>query len=164
VTTIVYRDGLMACDSRGYSGSRSPIGTKIKMKRLEDGTLIGVSSTIPGGGEAVIQWYEAGALPNVDAIFFPDSFTMLAIKPNGAGYFADNHPVLSGPLKAPYYAAGSGGEFALGALEFGADAFSAIQIACKLDPFSDMPIVASSHTGDAPPTVDLADPFLIWID
>lgn len=56
MTTIAYRNGVMAADTRAYSGGKLPIGTKTKIERLEDGTLLGVSSITPGGGpEAAVE-------------------------------------------------------------------------------------------------------------
>lgn len=164
MTTIAYANGIMAADSRAYSGGRTPIGSKVKMRRLEDGTLLGGSSSVVGGTEAVLEWYIAGATPNVDGIFFPDSFNLLVAKPNGEVFFANNQPALSGPLKPEYIATGSGEEFAYGAMYMGANPLQAIQAACHLDPYSGLPIYAASHAGPMPKLrLDLSPEHVIWL-
>lgn len=145
MTTIVYRDGIMAADSRAYTGSRTPIGTKTKIRHLEDGTLVGVSSSIPGGGEAVLDWYLNGKPESVD---LPGSFTLLVVTANGQAFFARDTAFVSGPIDAPYFAIGSGEEYALGALSMGASAVDAVRAGVKHDVWSGFPILALAHEGD----------------
>lgn len=140
MTTIAYRDGIMAGDSRGYSSSRYPIGSKVKVERLSDGTLLGCSSTIPGGAESAREWWVSR-----DEVDLPASFTLLAVEPNGDVYYMSDTPHISGPLKGEFFAIGSGLEYALGAMERGATAVEAIRIACKFDVWSDLPIYAVRH-------------------
>lgn len=140
MTTIAYRDGIMAADSRAYSGNRFPVGEKTKIRLLDDGTLIGVSSTVPGEGEAVIQWFAAGADPK-DGPSASPKHTLLAVRPGGEVFFADDSYFISGPLKAEFFAIGSGGEYAQGAMAMGASAEQAVRIACRLDPWSAEPVM-----------------------
>lgn len=142
MTTIVYRDGVMAADSRAWSGGHSPIGMKNKVHRLEDGTLVGCASSIPGAAEAAVQWYRAGADPKGEP---PREFNLLVVRPDGSAYLADDNPYLSGPLHAPYFAIGSGRQFALGALAMGADAVEAVSIGIQLDTCSGGPITVMRH-------------------
>jgi len=136
MTTIAYRNGLMAGDTRAYSGSKYPIGRKSKIKRLQNGTLIGVSSTTPGGGEYVANWYET----QDSSLILPDAFSLLAVHLNGDVFFATDHKMLSGPLKADFFAIGSGCDFALGAMEMGASAQKAVEVSCYFDVWSDLPV------------------------
>ena len=141
MTTIAYRNGVMAADSRAYSGGKLPIGSKVKIEKLEDGTLLGVSSITPGGGEAVRQWYKEGC--NKDNPFIvPEKFSLLVVKPNGEVWFASDNLLLTGPLQAEYFAVGSGEDFALGAMAAGAGPEAAVEIACQLDVWSDGPVIA----------------------
>jgi 20S proteasome alpha/beta subunit len=137
VTTIAYRDGVLAADTRGYAGDARPLGQKSKIERLEDGTLIGVSSSIPGGGETVRRWYADGRPNDIE---LPANFTMIAISREGDVFYAKDMPHLSGPLRAPYFAIGSGADFALGALEAGMSAKGSVLLACRLDVWSDEPV------------------------
>jgi hypothetical protein len=142
VTTIVYRGGRMAADSRAYAGDKHPIGSKVKLKRMDDGTLIGVSTTTPGGGEAVIRWYAKG---RPEDITVPEHFTMLAAHKNGEVYYATGGDFVSGPLEADFFSIGSGEQYAQGALEMGASAVEAVRVACKCDTFTGPPIYEITH-------------------
>lgn len=142
MTVIAYREGIMAADSRAWSGGHSPIGSKTKIRRLADGTLIGCSSSIPGAAEYVMAWYEDGM--NEDDKL-PQSFTFLAVKPDGTAMVADDGPYMSGPLTADYFAIGSGRQFALGALAMNATAEEAVQVGIELDTCSAGPIQTLKH-------------------
>lgn len=146
MTTIVYRDGLMVGDTRAYSADKHPIGHKAKIARLDDGTLIGVSSTIPGGGETVIEWWKSGLTESKE---LPKYFSMLVVKPNGDAFYACDSSHVSGPLSAPYFAIGSGEQYAQGALAMGACAVDACRVACRLDAWTDLPLLALQHTPGA---------------
>lgn len=139
MTTIAYRDGVMAADSRAYTGNRAPIGRKTKVRRLLDGTLIGCSSLIPGQSEAAINWFENGA----DASDPPPGdckTAILAVRPGGEVFFSSDSWFLSGPLHGEFFAIGSGNEYALGAMAMGASAERAVELACELDIWSAAPI------------------------
>ena len=144
MTTIAYRNGIMASDSRAYSGGSIPIGNKSKIECLEDGTLIGVSSTIPGGSEIIKQWFKDG-FPTKPDYLLPERFTLLVAKLNGSIFYASDNPMISGPLMGEYFAAGSGAEYALGAMANGATAEEAVKIACQLDVWSSEPTFILTH-------------------
>lgn len=144
MTTIVYRDGVLVSDSRAYSGRKLPIGSKDKIHRLSDGSLVGVSTTLPGLSDELIAWFEAGAdtqdLPDCSPSDQHGGFVALRIMADGEVFYYQNRATPSGPLRAAFFAIGSGEEYALGALEAGAGAREAVEIACKLDPWSGFPI------------------------
>lgn len=165
MTTIVYRNGIMAADGRAYGGDKVPIGTKCKITRLEDGTLVAVSSTIVGAMGLIVDWYKNGAKEKGDDIL-PDKFTMLAVKPNGEGFMANNIAALTGPLRADYWAIGSGEEYALGALAYseGCNAIAAVKAACELDVWSDLPIYFATHDNEIPKILlDISPDLLIQV-
>lgn len=164
MTTIVYRDGVLAADSRGYGGSKVPIGSKCKIARLADGSLVGVSSTIVGAGERLTAWFADGA--NSMAEKMPDKFEFIRIAACGQVFFAIDNLDFSGPLNAPYYAIGSGNEYALGALAAGANAIQACAIACELDVWTGLPIYATSINGGLMPKLmfDLPLESFIWLE
>lgn len=134
MTTIVYRDGVLAADSRGYSGDATPIGNKLKIHKLKDNSLVGVTTAHPGFSEQITNWLNDGArpeeIPNTD----PD-FAALHITQEGVFYYCDNYTP-SGPLSSDYYAIGSGCKYAYGALGMGANAEEAIRIAMQFDVFT----------------------------
>jgi len=169
MTCIVYRDGIMAADSRAYGGDKVPIGYKQKIKRLEDGTLIGVSSTVVGASSALIDWWKAGHKNENDWFDkLPEKFTLLAVTPNGEGFMACNTLLITGPLQANYFAIGSGKEYALGAMAYSelCNAIAAVAAACKLDTWSDLPIYYATHENvDLPKMiVDISPEQLIKVE
>ncbi len=161
MTTIAYRDGIMAADSRAYSGNRDYMGAKAKIERLEDGTLIGVSSTVVGGGEEVREWVKAGTNPKAE---LNKGFTLLLVKPDGKVFVAVDTTLLSGPLTADFFAVGTGSDIALGAMGMGATAIKAVEVGCRLDPWSALPIYAGNHSGKMPMLlVDLPLEMFHWL-
>lgn len=145
MTTIVYRAGLMAADSRAYQGDKWPIGFKQKIKRLADGRLAGVSSSTPGLGELVLAWVEAGMDTEKTPDVGNDWFDCLIVDPEGQGYFARSNFFFAGPLQAEWFAVGSGAEVAKGALLMGATAEEAVGIAAQVDPYTGGPIITLTH-------------------
>lgn len=147
MTTIAYRDGTMAADSRGYAGNCASLGTKSKIRKCPDGTLVGCSSNKPGQTEAVMAWFMAGAdlskVPDFGAIG-PD-FTLLVVRADGTALYGDGLFHLSGPLTAPFFAVGSGRGPAYGAMEMGASAQRAVEVACLHDVWSGGPIETLQH-------------------
>jgi hypothetical protein len=143
VTTIVYRDGVLAADSRAYAGNRSPIGFKQKIRAIvvdEVPYLVGVSTPVPGYGEAVLNWFEAGHNFHDSPPMPEGGFTLLAVDAAGQAYYANDTFYLSGPLDAPFWAIGSGEEYAIGALTSGASAFEAVKVAMTYDQWTGGPI------------------------
>jgi len=135
----------MAADTRAYAGFNSPLGQKRKIRRLADGTLIGCSSNQVGFGEAVLDWYEAGADPEKAPKAAELKFTFLAVKANGEGFYANDNFLLSGPVKAECFAIGSGEGIAHGAMRAGAGAKRAVEIACEVDVWSGLPVMTLTH-------------------
>jgi len=150
MSTIVYRDGVMASDSRAYSGNSAPIGSKMKIRRLKDGSLVGISTCRPGLSERMMAWFDEGN-PNDKAPTDLD-FVALVVRPNGEVFFYHDSIWPSGPLCAPWFAIGSGEEYAMGALAMGASAFRAVEVAAALDTMSAPPVtVLELHPRDVEP-------------
>ncbi len=163
MTTIVYRDGVMAADTRGYGGSAAPIGQKQKIHRLPDGGLLGVSSTEPGVPEAFVAWMAAGG--SIDELErMGERLNLQALHVNAAGnvfYYSDNF-IPSGPLFAPFFAIGSGGKYALGAMTCGATADGAIAAAMQHDLWTggevmQVPLVEPEPANDDLPPIEIVE-------
>lgn len=60
-----------------------------------------------------------------------DWVTMLMVAPDGSLRRLTKGGVAS--FEAPFYADGSGGEYAMGAMAMGANARQAVQVACRFD-------------------------------
>lgn len=59
-----------------------------------------------------------------------ENFTGMLIAPNGEPFMVEDDLTLI-QIKAPFYAEGSGADFAIGAMEMGASAEQAVQAAIK---------------------------------
>lgn len=143
MTTIAYRNGIMAADTRAYSGGSVPIGQKNKIHRLDDGSLVGVSSTEPGMAEAFAAWLNDGANPE-EAAFAGDrlkNLSALHITPEGQVFFYCENITPSGPLYSRFFAIGSGEQYALGALSSGATAEAAVKVAGLHDVWTNQDII-----------------------
>jgi len=153
MSTVAYKDAVMASDTRAYSGGSSPLGIKAKTKRLEDGTLVGAVSGQPGANERLIRWVSNAWGSRDREEFFEgrenfkdiNSYRMIVITPEGEAYLFDDRLYPSGPIICSCYAIGSGAEYALGAMYAGACAVDATFVAAKLDMYSDAPVMARSH-------------------
>ena len=135
MTTIVFRDGVLAADTRAYSGSPSPIGFKQKIHAGPDGSLYGVSTAQPGLSEQISAWLMAD--PDQKADTQPHvgekGFQALEITPEGEVYYYCDSFSPSGPLMGNWFAIGSGEDYAIGALLMGATAEEAVEVAMQCD-------------------------------
>lgn len=151
MSVITYRDGIMAADSRAYSGGHRPIGRKVKIRRLEDKTLVGITSGAVGLAEWLHQWVQDGCLETMplppghaDA-----EFNILHVMSDGRALFCADALTTTGPLEAPFFAIDSGASYALGAMAHGASATEAAAIAAEMDPLCGAPICYLTHdSGD----------------
>lgn len=130
MTTIAYRDGVMAADSGSWAGDASH-GWADKLARAEDGTLYGIAGDA-AEAEGFLSWVRGGRngeppKPTYDADKKNSSFIVLVARPG------DRIGLISGGgeerYDAPYYAVGAGAPAAFGALFMGATAAQAIDAA-----------------------------------
>lgn len=137
MTVLVYRDGVMAADSMAAQAGTT-YGAFRKIKRI-NGHLVGVSGYSLHTA-AFFAWIAAGAKSDLT---LKGGFIGLAASPKGRVmiYETDDDGAVHGyPLKSPYFAEGSGGAVALGALAMGATAKQAAEIACRHDAACGRPI------------------------
>ena len=134
MTTIAYRDKIIAADSRAYSGDKHPIGYKQKIHKLDDGSLVGASSNKVGETDRFVALYKK---LGVEGDYEKDTGVQaIVVKPNGeVFYFCDNQ-YFSGPISGEYIAIGSGEKYAYAAMLMGADAIKAIEISIECDVWS----------------------------
>lgn len=134
MTTIAYRDGVLAADTRAYSGRAQPIGNKQKIFSIKGGSAFGVSTPQPGLSEAIRDWFVECKHPDHEPVLNGDAgFDMLEITKEGLVYFYHNSFRPTGPITAPYFAIGSGAEYAMGAMAAGCDAVDAVAAAAMHD-------------------------------
>lgn len=126
MTTIVYRDGVIAADRQAETGGTVTRCTKLF--RLE-GFVIGVSGNL-AVGIAFKRWFEGdqdGDCP------LDDSTDALVMNTQTGVCEHWETPGIGIPVEDDFVAIGSGAELAYGAMEMGADAKKAIKVASKWD-------------------------------
>lgn len=131
MTTIAYRNGVHAADSRGTAGDWVQPGGMEKLFWLPDGGMAAVAGDYVEGMK-VIRWIkgdEQGEHPSIG-----DHSRVVRVLPSGvirmyeaAGHF---------DLDVPFGAWGSGMPPALAALHMGASPMEAVRIAALIDPYT----------------------------
>lgn len=140
MTTIAYRDGVMAADSR-VSGGGIHRGVVDKIIVLDDGSLLGCCG--PAGVDVMVaMWLEQGAPPsNMPRVPDGTDFHAILVRPSGDVKVISPSLIIQ-RLVAQFVATGSGNEIALGAMAMGASAIRAVEIACELDVHSGPPVIS----------------------
>lgn len=151
MTCIVFRDGVIASDSKIISRSWTAIGGFDKVgKRELDGKvyLYGATGETAYAGK-FHRWMQSDAFaefiktgeghPNLEPAARDEQCTGLIFTPEGDCIRIEgNYPVYT--VKAPYFAFGTGDATALGALFMGATAQQAVEAACEHDILTNGPV------------------------
>lgn len=141
MTTIAYRDGVMAGDGRETyveEGESSMVARDdcVKIHRLPDGRLFGASKT----SEEINVLHDAllNGLTQDPVKLWPtpklEDINAMVIDTDGTIYAYEG--VRWERIEEKYFAVGSGSRFAFPALDAGATALRAVEIGVKRDPFS----------------------------
>ena len=124
MTTIVADLYSMGSDRRVSGGS---MFTAEKIQRIK-GSLYGGC----GNFEQVLKMFEWFKNPDMKPEWkFEPDFEILQLSPDGLFFWGSE--MIAIPITMPYFAIGSGGHYALGAMECGADLAHAIRVASKYD-------------------------------
>lgn len=125
MTTVVYRDGVMAADTQSTGAYHYRVS---KLRRLPDGGLVG-SSGSTNECQAVMDWMVAGCEGKCPAM---SGVNLLIVRSDGSIWAADGtfNPYR---LRSKFAAIGSGATVAIGAVEAGVTAIQAVRIAAKHD-------------------------------
>jgi ATP-dependent protease HslVU (ClpYQ) peptidase subunit len=128
MTSIAYRDGVMAGDSRVTAGDLVLPDTCRKVHRLRNGALFGAA----GNSEAIERLRRAivrrTQIPKLEEV------SALRVDPDGSLWSYEGS--IWSKVDAPFAALGSGTTACLAAMYANATAREAVAIACKLDPSS----------------------------
>lgn len=134
MTTVAYRDGVMAADTQGdWSGIRTRVPNKIV--RVGN-ALIGVAGNFTDCRD-FIDWYAAGAdrkaLPEFRTYGVENSVAIEALvaAPDGLTIWTEHFQ--PDPVAGEFWAVGSGAKAAIAAMYMGADAAEAVRIAALVD-------------------------------
>jgi ATP-dependent protease HslVU (ClpYQ) peptidase subunit len=136
VTTVVYRDGVMAGDGRetiDQGGSSMILRDDCpKVYRLKDGRVFGAAH----GSEAIERMLRALNEGQDIHKLTPHLEDVVAIVVDKKGRIMVSEGIIWVRVRVPFYTIGSGSMFAFPALKAGVSAIEAVRIACECDPFS----------------------------
>lgn len=139
MTTIAYRKGVLAADTRMIQGS-AIIGNVTKIVRRDDGALAGGAGDL-AWVQAFHRWFMAGEEGD-PPILEDGSKGLIVRRRKPVEMFEPGGTV---EWKPPYLAIGSGKEFALGAMFAGASAIEAIKAAMAFDPGTGGEVMVLTH-------------------
>jgi ATP-dependent HslUV protease subunit HslV len=140
MTTIAYRDGVMAGDSKvTYDGSFQ--GSVTKVFKSAKGDLVGLCGD--SSGLPVLKAWAKGGCKKPIPDLGPDNSVMW-IRPNGNAFIVEMGTACE--VEGPFFAVGSGHAFAKGAMGAGCDAETAVAIAVTFDNGSGGPVKLVSNT------------------
>lgn len=126
MTTIAYRDGVLASDSLVSSGN-TRAGEVRKIAR--HGNLMGGISGPLDAAEKFLRWIESGC--EGDCPQLGDGSDAILIRGRKTFYVGPSGTVV--PFRAPFAATGSGENLAIGAMAMGASAIEAVKVAIRFD-------------------------------
>lgn len=145
MTSIAYRSGIVACDSRMMDGDTI---LPLRVKKIRWGVRNKVIYAVCGSFvdcQAAIDWLEDGPLPWItkrppvrDAFDLGDHSSIAVIEPSRRVHFLEGKHWFE--VETDFFAMGSGQVAALAAMHSGASARKAVEIACKLDAGSALPV------------------------
>lgn len=136
MTTIAYRDGVLAADSRITAGNLIVPGGFYKVRRLPCGSLFAGSGSVDDIERILEAILVGDAPPSVR------NTTAVTVDTKGAMWTYEGSVWVR--QRGPYGAWGSGSPYAYGALAMGASAKDAVRIAIKFDNGSGGPVRAAS--------------------
>lgn len=151
MTTIAYRNGILAADSRETTSDESAgdyAGKCVKLLRLdpprEPACIVALQGD-SGAGMAWLDWFSKGqGDEDLKARIRESEADFTAVVLNKHGLWTWDSWLVPQRVTGKFYAVGSGTKAALGALHMGASAVQAVRVACKIDPWSAPPIVSMS--------------------
>jgi hypothetical protein len=144
MTTIAYREGIMAADSRVTSESEAGghiVHHCVKLYR-KAGAIIGLQGE-SSPGMFFLAWFGSNK-PAPAALMESDAdFCALVLTKKGLFEYDKwcNAERVLMPKHRPYHAIGSGAKAAFGSMAEGKSARRAVAVACMFDPYTAPPVV-----------------------
>lgn len=157
MTTIAYRNGVMAADTLTTGGDIRR-GATSKIIRLQDGTLVGVSGAAGILGRVAV-WFENAFQKDAIQPEFEDFPKLparcevygIAARPNGMVCVFSIDGICQW-VDTDFVATGSGNELAMGAMAMGASAREAVAVAAQFDVYTGGKIETLSVGSPSRPT------------
>ena len=156
MTTIAYRDGILAADSRltvdHGSGARKHTCKKLFRKRVGEGKkaydVIIATAGESSPGMVFVDWYGSGKpVPDL-FLHLGGDFLCLVLSPSGL--FEYDVYCRGEPIEEEFYAVGSGSMAALAAMHCGKSAIEAVRVASRIDSFTGGRIVYEALNKETP--------------
>lgn len=137
MTTIAYRDGIMASDSLVTQGgvTKAP-GSYAKIQRLANGTLYGAAGCVSDCSRFLL-WLTT---ENDDDQPPKGDYSAILVSAQGKVMEIECGNIMPRPRGTKFIAIGSGAPYANAAMYAGATAPEAVKIAVKIDPMSGLPV------------------------
>lgn len=141
MTTIAYRDGVLAADSRAADQTVKSYGIQKLYRLKKKGAIIGTAGSIVKC-QAFVKWYanKRHRAPKLE----DDDLSAIVLHRDGrVELFEDSVESIEWNPAEPL-AVGTGAPAALAAMACGKTAAEAVEIACRIDPDSEGPVVSES--------------------
>lgn len=150
MTTVAFKAGILAADSRATEDDESAKSNCIKLWRIQSrvepvkGDVLLACSGDEFAAVLFKEWLESGGDPQLHArgVTDEDNFDALVVHRSGI-YNANRLCCLVKTIEA-YWAHGSGRQGALVAMNMGASAVKAVREAARVDPFTGGRVVSMS--------------------
>ena len=142
MTTMVYRDGILASDTSIHQGGCFLGETEEKIFE-HNGSLFGVTGALKGI-VVLKKWLAAERSMEEVSNFKDENFEIIEIDPEGHVFFMHDD-FLPAPINAEFHALGSGYKIAVGALDVGATAVGAVETCIKRDCYTAGKVISLKH-------------------
>lgn len=152
VTTIAYKEGIVAADSRETyateaGGSTTNLCEKLFRKRVSKRDVVIATAGGTYAGMLFVDWFGTGKpVPDIlSDLDLEEDFDVLIL--DRGKVYTCNHLCRPVEVCEPYYAIGSGRKGAWAAMDCGRTAREAVRIATLRDPYSAPPFVTMTMPG-----------------
>jgi 20S proteasome alpha/beta subunit len=125
MTTIAYRDGELAADSRVTDGDMIVSDARKKVHRLKDGSVVAWSGSVQDAERLLRAMRKSAPTPQLEEI------SALHLRTDGSLWEYEGEAWVK--QDPGYFATGSGSPYAFAAMDAGASAKEAVRIAIKRD-------------------------------
>lgn len=141
MTTIAYRDGIMAADSQVTVGGFNACQSR-KIIKLKDGSLLGGAGSIVSTARIMRFMEEHGEITELVIGASPDC-GMIYVRPEGTVWIIEGGKRGGmAQVEGLYFAEGSGTLPALVAMRTGMSAVKAVEVAAEFDTATALPVVS----------------------
>lgn len=134
MTTIAYKDGVMAADRQVSNELYLQKSHSVKIQDI-DGMLVGTCGNCIGGN-MFMAWFRDEVNDDEAIDLFESDADYEAIVVDEEGIWIYDHLLNREKIDMPYYAVGSGSKVAMALMEAGHDAETAVRIAMNHDLYS----------------------------